>query len=282
MKLRVQPERVLCLRVTGGGREVGFVSGSFGRRDAGVFRLGDFSFEAEGRNSEVMRRAIRALLAEAPGISHLIWEYSMPEEKMYRAKAQDPRFRLMKSALLSLPEWEVSWRPYGFRYRVDMGALPETIRSESHYTEEQMAKDGMAFLPIGAMDDHEEEIRKLMAEDDDAEIFSPFRAFDLDPELSFLSLWHGKVVGWMLLCREDSDTVHIRRFYAAKEYRARAGGARTAAHMMRRVAGKCRFLTFIILPEQASNARFYARFFGPAMQKEEAFCRTEARRTEKE
>ena len=139
-----------------------------------------------------------------------------------------------------------------------------------------MAADGMTFLPITAMDRHEEEIRALMDADPQATRMGPLYEENFDPELSFLSLWRGEIVGWMLLRRESPEEVHIFRFYAAKKYRAKAGGARTSAHMIRSVEGKCRWLSFMILPSEASNARFYARFFGPAMETTENRYRTEA------
>ncbi|WP_217634618.1 hypothetical protein, partial [Selenomonas sp. KH1T6] len=54
-------------------------------------------------------------------------------------------------------------------------------------------------------------------------------------------------------------------FYSAPKFRARGGGGKMAAHMVRLTSQSCKQLTFCLRPESTANRRFYIRYFKDAL-----------------
>lgn len=263
-KYRLRTERSMCVFVVSGGRQVGVIEGNYPPWENGAFMISNLSFRDEFLNAEIIRDALHKLLDETEADS-ILWGYPESEGCSYQTAREDPHYRLMKFALKSRPEWELSWMPYGWECSLNLTALTSDLWHESHYPEERLAGIGMEFLPLAAAEEYVDEIHALCASDPATEFMDPLYFAEADAELSRLALWSGEVAGWLIMQRQTADEAHIPIFYAAKKFRARGGGGKIMAHMIRLTSKSCRRVTFCLRPEAAANRRFYTRYFKDAL-----------------
>lgn len=261
---RLRTERSMRVLVVSGGRQVGVIEGDYPPWENGAFKINNLSFRDEFLDTEIICDALHKLLDETDA-DRILWEYPEPEGCSYQTAREDPRYRLLKLALKSRPDWELSWVPHGWNCSLDFTAIAANIWHESHYSEERIAETGMEFLPIAAAEDYADEICALCASDPETEFMEPLYFAEADAELSFLALWHGEVAGWLIMQRKTADEAHIPIFYAAKKFRARGGGGKIAAHMVRLSSKSCRRVTFCLRPEATANRRFYTHYFKDAL-----------------
>ncbi|MBR3722886.1 MAG: hypothetical protein IKN12_08995 [Selenomonadaceae bacterium] len=260
---RLRTEHSLRVLLCSGGRQAGVIEGDYPPYEKGAFVIENLYFRDEFLDTEIISDAMRSLFDEITA-DRILWGYTEPEGCNYQMAREDPRYRLMKIAVKSCPGWELSWQPYGWDGVLDFTVLDTYAEGSlwhdnSYYSEDGIDKAGMKFLPITAMEDYAEQIRALCKSDPDADFMNPLYFTGADEEMSFLLVWNGEVVGWMILQRASSEEAHIPIFYSSKKIRLKGGGVRIAAHMVRSARKICRRVTFCLKPQSAGNRRFYER-----------------------
>lgn len=141
------------------------------------------------------------------------------------------------------------------------------MKHDSYYTDEKLARDGMKFFPFEKLPDFAGQIQELCGSDRDAEIFSPFKAGDYTPELSYIAVLNDKVFGWVYCKRIDSDVIAFNGWYVAKNFRTVMGrGISLISYTIRKLISCCSVIKFTLSELSKSLKRFYKYYFGNALK----------------